>query len=106
MLLHLWELPQMGQEDSGMIDLYTTYTLVVIALVLCIILALIRVFRGPTAPDRVVGVDTINTMVIVGMVAYGAAFQEVIYIDVAIVYALLSFISTLFIAKYLEGGEF
>jgi len=45
-------------------------------------------------------------MVIVGMVAYGAAFQEVIYIDVAIVYALLSFISTLFIAKYLEGGEF
>lgn len=89
-----------------MIDLNATFLLVVIALVLCIVLALIRVFRGPTAPDRAVGVDTINTMVIVGMVAYGAAFQEVIYIDVAIVYALLSFISTLFIAKYLEGGEF
>ena len=89
-----------------MIDLNTTFLLVVIALVLCIILALIRVFRGPTAPDRAVGVDTINTMVIVAMVMYGAAFQEVIYIDVAIVYALLSFISTLFIAKYLEGGEF
>jgi len=89
-----------------MIDLNTTFLLVVIALVLCIVLALIRVFRGPTAPDRAVGVDTINTMVIVGMVAYGAAFQEIIYIDVAIVYALLSFISTLFIAKYLEGGEF
>jgi multicomponent Na+:H+ antiporter subunit F len=89
-----------------MIDLNTTFLLVVIALVLCIMLALIRVFRGPTAPDRAVGVDTINTMVIVAMVAYGAAFQEVIYIDVAIVYALLSFISTLFIAKYLEGGDF
>jgi len=89
-----------------MINLNTTFLLVVIALVLCIVLALIRVFRGPTAPDRAVGVDTINTMVIVGMVAYGAAFQEIIYIDVAIVYALLSFISTLFIAKYLEGGEF
>jgi multicomponent Na+:H+ antiporter subunit F len=89
-----------------MISLNTTFLLVVIALVLCIILALIRVFRGPTAPDRAVGVDTINTMVIVAMVMYGAAFQEVIYIDVAIVYALLSFISTLFIAKYLEGGEF
>jgi len=89
-----------------MIDLNGTFLLVVIALVLCIMLALIRVLRGPTAPDRAVGVDTINTMVIVGMVAYGAAFREVIYIDVAIVYALLSFISTLFIAKYLEGGEF
>jgi len=89
-----------------MIDLNTTYLIVVIALSLCVILALIRVLRGPTAPDRAVGVDTINTIVIVGMVAFGAAFREVIYIDVAIVYALLSFISTLFIAKYLQGGEF
>jgi len=96
----------MGTEDCGMIDLYTTYLIVVIALSLCVILALIRVLRGPTAPDRAVGVDTINTIVIVGMVAFGAAFKEVIYIDVAIVYALLSFISTLFIAKYLEGGDF
>jgi multicomponent Na+:H+ antiporter subunit F len=89
-----------------MIDLLTTYLFVVIALTLCSILALIRVIRGPTAPDRVVGVDTINTMVIVGMIAFGIAYREVIYIDVAIVYALLSFISTLFIARYLEGGEF
>lgn len=89
-----------------MIDLNTTYLIVVIALSLCVVLALIRVLRGPTAPDRAVGVDTINTIVIVGMVAFGAAFREVIYIDVAIVYALLSFISTLFIAKYLEGGDF
>jgi multicomponent Na+:H+ antiporter subunit F len=96
----------MGTEDCGMIDLNTTYLIVVIALSLCVILALIRVLRGPTAPDRAVGVDTINTIVIVGMVAFGIAFREVIYIDVAIVYALLSFISTLFIAKYLEGGDF
>jgi multicomponent Na+:H+ antiporter subunit F len=89
-----------------MIDVLTTYLIVVIALTVCVILALIRTIRGPTAPDRVVGIDTINTMVIVAMVAFGAAYREVIYIDVAIVYALLSFISTLFIAKYLEGGEF
>jgi multicomponent Na+:H+ antiporter subunit F len=82
------------------------YLLVVVALILCSILSLIRIVLGPTAPDRAVAVDTVNTIVISGMVAYGAAFQEVIYIDVAIVYALLSFISTLFIAKYLEGGSF
>ena len=89
-----------------MIDVYTTYLVVLSALLLCAIMAIIRVIKGPTAPDRVVGLDTINTIVIVGMVIFGAAFNEVIYIDVAIVYALLSFISTLFIAKYLEGGEF
>ena len=79
---------------------------VLLALLICIMMAIIRVIRGPTAPDRVVGLDTINTIVIVSMIIFGAAFKEVIYNDVAIVYALLSFISTLFIAKYLEGGEF
>ncbi len=82
------------------------YLVVLLALLLCVIMAIIRVIHGPTAPDRIVGLDTINTIVIVSMVIFGAAFNEVIYIDVAIVYALLSFISTLFIAKYLEGGDF
>ena len=84
---------------------FDTYMIVLLALALCIIMAIIRVIRGPTAPDRIVGLDTINTIVIVGMVVFGAAFNEIIYIDLAIVYALLSFVSTLFIAKYLEGGR-
>ena len=82
------------------------YLIVLGALFLAIVMALIRVIKGPTAPDRIVGLDTINTIVIVSMVIFGLATSSVIYIDVAIVYALLSFISTLFIAKYLEGGEF
>ncbi len=82
------------------------YFIVLGFLLLAIVIALIRVIKGPTAPDRVVGLDTINTIVIAGMVIFGAITQNIIYIDVAIIYALLSFISTLFIAKYLEGGDF
>ena len=89
-----------------MIEFFNEYLIVLIVLILCVIMSIVRVILGPTIPDRVVGVDTINTIVIVGMVIYGAAYGMIIYIDVAIVYALLSFISTLFIAKYLEGGEF
>jgi len=77
-----------------------------IALVIFIIVALIRLVLGPTIPDRLVALDTINTMVIVTMVILGAAFKEVFLIDVAIVYALLSFVTTLFIAKYIEKGSF
>jgi len=73
---------------------------------LCIVICLVRVFLGPTGPDRIVGLDTLNTIVIVVMVILGAAFEEVILIDVAIVYALLSFITTIFIAKYIEKGQF
>jgi len=84
----------------------TEYLVVLSLLLLSIVIALYRVIKGPTAPDRVVGLDTINTIVIVAMVIFGAASKNIIYIDVAIIYALLSYISTLFIAKYLEGGEF
>ena len=83
-----------------------TYLLILGVLLIPIIMAIIRVIKGPTAPDRIVGLDTINTIVIVSMIIFGLAAGSVIYIDVAIVYALLSYISTLFIAKYLEGGDF
>ena len=89
-----------------MIEIGMEYLIILLLLFITIILAAVRIIKGPTAPDRVVGLDTVNTAVIVGMVIFGAAYREVIYIDVAIVYALLSFISTLFIAKYLEGGRF
>lgn len=89
-----------------MIEIDVTYLVVLGVLLLSVLMAIIRVVKGPTAPDRIVGLDTINTLVIVGMVIFGLAERSVIYIDVAIIYALLSFISTLFIAKYLEGGEF
>jgi multicomponent Na+:H+ antiporter subunit F len=89
-----------------MIPLTNEYLIVLIILSLAIVMAMIRIVLGPTAPDRVVGLDTINTIVIVSMVVIGAIFEQVIYIDVAIVYALLSFVSTLYIAKYLQGGEY
>ena len=84
----------------------TTWLVVLGLLFLAVVMALIRVIKGPTAPDRIVGLDTINTIVIVGMVIFGVYIRSIIYIDVAIVYAFLSFITTLFVAKYLEGGEF
>ena len=77
-----------------------------IALLIFLIIALIRLILGPTIPDRLVALDTINTFVVVIIIVLGAAFKEVILIDVAIVYALLSFITTLFIAKYIEKGNF
>ena len=89
-----------------MIEIDTTFIIILGILFIPVVKAIIRVIKGPTAPDRIVGIYTINTIVVVSMVIFGATFNEFIYIDVAIVYALLSFISTLFIAKYLEGGSF
>jgi len=76
----------------------------VLVLVILVLLALVRLFLAPTAGDRAVSVDTVNTLVVAILILLGVYFKEVIYIDVAIVFALLSFVGTLFVAKYI-GGE-
>ncbi len=75
------------------------------ALVTAVIIfgALVRLILGPTNPDRVVAVDTINTLTVAVMILLGVVYQQYIFIDVAIVYALLSFVSTLYIAKHISG---
>ncbi len=89
-----------------MIGIASIFLGALVFVVLSIIIATVRIILGPTVPDRIVGLDTVNTLVIVSMILFGAAFGEIIYIDVAIVYALLSFVTTILIAKYLEGGSF
>ena len=91
----------MGEESDGIMWLPVT-----IFLAACILIVIVRLAIGPTTPDRLVALDTINTIIVVSMVILGMAFKEVIYVDVAIVYALLSFVTTLFIAKYVEKGKF
>ena len=80
------------------------WILAILCLVVLMALATIRLVLGPTAPDRVIALDTVNTLVIASMILFGVVFREIIFVDVAIVYGLLSFVSTLYIAKYI-GGE-
>jgi multicomponent Na+:H+ antiporter subunit F len=80
------------------------WILAVLCLVVLMALATVRLVLGPTAPDRVIALDTVNTLVIASMILFGVVFKEIIFVDVAIVYGLLSFVSTLYIAKYI-GGE-
>ncbi len=77
------------------------------AAILCLValLALGRLFIGPTLPDRVVALDTLNTLVIAMMILLSVAYDSVVMVDVAIVYAALSFVSTMFFARYLEIGR-
>jgi multicomponent Na+:H+ antiporter subunit F len=77
-----------------------------VAMVVCIIIVVIRVFIGPGAPTRLVAFDTANTLVVASLVVAGMMFNHVIYVDVAIVYALLSFAMTLYVAKYIQGDKF
>jgi len=78
----------------------------IIAMAVCIIIVMVRIFIGPGAPTRLVAFDTVNTLVVASLVIAGMMFNHAIFIDVAIVYALLSFTMTLYVAKYIGGSKF
>ncbi len=79
----------------------------IIVMVVCIIIAVVRVFMGPGAPTRLVAFDTLNTLVVASLVIVAMMTDNrPFYIDVAIVYALLSYVMTLYVAKYIQGDKF
>lgn len=75
----------------------------IFGLLLCCALCLYRIAQGPTAADRMVAIDILGT-VVVGFVAIITAVTGKAYLlDVVLVWALVSFIGTLALAKYLMG---
>jgi multicomponent Na+:H+ antiporter subunit F len=69
------------------------------------VICLYRIIRGPTIPDRMVGVDIFGILV-VGICAIIAIQSERSFIlDIGIAWIILSFIGTLTLAKYLTGKK-
>jgi multisubunit Na+/H+ antiporter MnhF subunit len=71
---------------------------------LSILLSAYRVLRGPSIPDRVVALDNISTNLVAAIVVFSIHSQSALYIDVALVIAILSFLATVAAAKYLLRG--
>jgi len=69
-----------------------------------IILCLVRLLKGPTTPDRAVALDTIATITTALLVLLSSIFQRYVYLDVALIYAVLTFIGSVAIARFLEKG--
>ena len=68
-----------------------------------VLFAVIRLIKGPSNADRVVSLDTLN-IIVIGVIALLAnQFENSLYLDIAIVYAILAFLETIVFARYLEG---
>ena len=67
-------------------------------------LSMLRLMRGPTLADRAVALD-IMTIIAVSLIAWLAAWMgRIIYLDVALVYGLVSFLGVVAVARYRERG--
>ncbi len=66
------------------------------------LLGFLRFIKGPTAADRTIALDTISIIAVAVLVLLGYLFQRYIYIDLALVYAVLGFIGIIVIARFIE----
>lgn len=75
------------------------------AIALAMLLAIVRMARGPRAQDRVLGLDTlyINTMLL--FLTLGIRNGTVFFFEAALVIAMLGFVATVALAKFLMRGE-
>jgi len=80
------------------------YNIAAIIALAGIVLSFVRLILGPTIADRAVALDgmTIISISLIVFIAY--YLNRVIYLDVAIVYGLISFVGIVAIARYLERG--
>jgi len=69
-----------------------------------VLLALVRLLRGPDLANRVVSLDLLSTLG-VGIAAAGAVLTgDDVYLDVALILALITFLGTVAFARYAEQG--
>jgi len=86
--------------------LLTTAALIAqLALFAAMVLATIRMLRGPRAQDRVLALDTLYVNSMLFLVTLGIGTGSVFFFEAALVIAMLGFVATVALAKFLMRGE-
>lgn len=82
------------------------FTAAGIAILVTMVLAITRVLLGPTVYDRILAINMFGTktVLIIAVISFLTGRPDVL--DIAIVYALINFISIVAVLKFFEYGEF
>ncbi len=86
------------QEVLQLFMIYVILPLLTIGM----LLTLWRLVRGPTFADRVVALDKLSVMAIGLILAYGIGLDRPVYVDIALIVAMLSFLATVGFGYYIE----
>lgn len=84
-----------------------THVMIAIAIFLSAMafVCLYRAYIGPTPADQVIAINVISTKVTILIVLLAGLTNQDSFIDVSIVYAMMGFITTVAVSKYLEKGK-
>lgn len=83
-----------------------TVILIVFAMIgLSLLLNVWRLLVGPSVPDRILALDTMYINTIALIILYGMSMGTVLYFEAALLIAMLGFVSTVAVCKYLLRGD-
>lgn len=69
------------------------------------LLCMFRVIKGPTKGDRIIGINVIGTKTLVIVALISVIMKESYFLDVVLVYALISFIGSFAVAREISGAK-
>tara|TARA_Y100000813_G_scaffold43015_1_gene29462 strand:- start:913 stop:1176 length:264 start_codon:yes stop_codon:yes gene_type:complete len=69
------------------------------------ILILVRIILGETTFDRILAVNSLGTVIVIGIALHGFYSNRPEFLDIAIVYALINFIGTVAVLKLFSTGS-
>lgn len=75
------------------------------AMSLALLLNLYRLLRGPDAPDRILALDTAYVNAIALLILFGIQQRSSLYFEIALLIAMVGFVGTVILAKYLLRGN-
>jgi multicomponent Na+:H+ antiporter subunit F len=78
--------------------------LLVLMLSLLTLPLLYRLWRGPSTGDRLLALELIGALGVLAMIAMSIISERTIYLDLAVLLTLFSFLGTLVVARYMERG--
>lgn len=78
-------------------------TVSLIILILCMIFSFVRSIKGPKIADRILAINMIGTQVILIICIIAVLFHEIGLVDVAIIYALFSFLAVVLFSRVFVG---
>lgn len=72
---------------------------------LALVLTLARLIKGPDLPDRILALDTLYINAIALLVLFGVWLGSDLYFEAALLIAVMGFVGTVAVAKYLLRGD-
>jgi multicomponent Na+:H+ antiporter subunit F len=90
---------------SIVIDLKTIALICFSLLLTALVLAFIRLIKGPSVNDRIAAMDLIASIVMGFILVYSVMVNNAVYFDAAMIISLISFIGTIAISTYLKQKQ-